>query len=128
MLLDVVVLSEFMNSCVRKHYSLALESGGVWISFKAYRQSAEFPDVAAAVAQAARQIVRLTSRIDHPFTEWPLDAILAEFEAGQADFNDQLLVEVAKREGALLLTNDTDFTTGGITVLTTHPKLLAACP
>ncbi|MBA3350958.1 MAG: PIN domain-containing protein [Blastocatellia bacterium] len=128
MLLDVLVLSEFMNVCVRKQHSLAMETGGVWTSFKNYRQSADFPAVAGAVAQAARQIVKLMSRIDHPFTQWPIETILDEFATGQRDFNDQLLVELARREGALLLTNDLDFVTGGITVLTTHPRLLAACP
>ena len=128
MILDVLVLSEFVNSCVRKQYQLALESGGVWRSFKSYRQSADFPAVAAATAHAAKQIVKLASPIDHEFTSCPLDQILTDFAPGKSDLNDQFLVEVAKREGAFLLTNDTDFTTGGITVLTTHPKLLAACP
>jgi predicted nucleic acid-binding protein len=128
MILDVLVLSEFVNSCVRKQYQLAMESGGVWTSFKKYRESTDFPAVAATTAHAAKQIVKLTSQIDHAFASCPLDQVLTEFSPGKSDLNDQFLVEVAKREGALLLTNDTDFTTGGITVLTTHPKLLAACP
>jgi predicted nucleic acid-binding protein len=127
MLVDVLALSEFMNVCVRKEFALAIASGGTWTNFKSYRQSAQFPAVAAAVAQAARQIVKLMSPSDHPFAAWPIDQILADFASGQHDFNDQCLVESAKRAGALLLTNDLDFTTGGITILTTHPALLAAC-
>ena len=43
------------------------------------------------------------------------------------DFNDGLLAETCRHHGWKLVTNDSDFTTGGIEVLTSHPALLRAC-
>ena len=37
------------------------------------------------------------------------------------------LTETCRRNGWKLVTNDADFTTGGIEVLTTNPMLLRAC-
>lgn len=126
--LDVLVLSEFVNVCARKHFSLALAQGGVWTSFKGYRHSDEFRMVALTIARAAQQIVKLARRLDHPFSAWPIEDLLNDYATGAWDVNDQFIIKLCRHEQALLLTNDTDFTTGGITVLTTHPKLLAACP
>lgn len=126
--LDVLVLSEFVNVCARKYYDLAISQGGAWQSRKSYRQSAEFKMVAQTIARAAQQIVKLARRLDHPFSAWPIEDILSEYATGAWDVNDQFIIRLCRHEQALLLTNDTDFTIGGITVLTTHPKLLAACP
>lgn len=127
-LLDVLVLSEFVNVCARKYYELAIAQGGVWENRKSYRQSAEFTMAAQTIARAAQQIVKIARRLDHPFSTWPIRDILNDYATGAWDVNDQLIIELCRHEQALLLTNDTDFTTGGITVLTTHPRLLAACP
>lgn len=126
--LDVLVLSEFVNVCAQKHYALALDHGGVWPNRKSYRRSAEFKVVAQAIARAAKQIVKLARRLDHPFSAWSIENLLNDYATGEWDLNDQLIIELCRHEQALLLTNDTDFTAGGITLLTTHPKLLAACP
>jgi predicted nucleic acid-binding protein len=127
MLLDVLVVSEFVNVCVRKHRDLAIAQGAVWTSLKDFRKSAGFPAIASHIAYVTQKIVKMSSRLDHLFSLCPITELLDEYSAGQSDFNDQLIVELCKKEDALLLTNDTDFTQGGITVLTTHPKLLAAC-
>jgi hypothetical protein len=39
-----------------------------------------------------------------------------------------MLVETCRLRGWKLLTNDADMTLGGIELLTSNPKLLAACP
>lgn len=73
------------------------------------------------------------------FTRWADDlntvqpvalrpGVEAETQAGSLDFNDGVLVEVCRIRGWKLLTNDADMQLGGIEVLTTNPKLLAACP
>lgn len=128
MLLDVLVMSEFINVCVRKHRDLTIAQGAVWTSLKDFRKSAQFRPIASDISRTARQIVAMCTPIDHPFSQWSITDLLNDYAAGQSDFNDQLVVELCRKEKALLLTNDTDFTQGGITVLTTHPRLLAACP
>ena len=126
-LLDVLVMSEYVNVCVKKHYNLALSQGDIYDNPKKFRQSAKFPAIASGIAASAKKIVEFSKPIDHPFSQWPINDILNEYSAGQSDLNDQFIVELCQKEKALLLTNDADFTKGGITVLTTNTKLLAAC-
>ena len=127
-LLDVLVLSEFVNVCARKEYELAHPPGPNRLSFKKYRESGDFAPVAQAISRAADQIASFAVAVDHAFSKWPLQDLLKEYSTGQHDVNDQCLVELCRQEKAFLLTNDKDFTRGGIALLTTNPKLLAACP
>jgi predicted nucleic acid-binding protein len=126
-LLDVLVLSEFVNRCARRYFELAQSQGGAWRNFKDYRNSTDFSSIAPIIAQASRQVLALTVRIDHPFASLS-DNVISGYSSGNHDLNDLILIDICLREKAMLLTNDTDFTNGGITVLTTHPRLLAACP
>ena len=127
-LLDVLVLSEFVNVCARKEYDLAHPPAPGRTSFKGFRQSPDFVPVAQAISRAAQQIASFAVAVDHTFSRWPLADLLTDYGTGQHDINDQCLVQLCQQEGAFLLTNDYDFVAGGITVLTTNPRLLAACP
>jgi len=66
--------------------------------------------------------------LDHPFSEWNHAQMLVDFGTGGADWNDQLLVENCRKHGISPLTNDGDFTEGGISVFTANNRLLVACP
>lgn len=126
-LLDVLVLSEFVNVCARKEYDLAHPPAPGRPSFKTFRQSPAFVPISQAIARAAQQIVSCTVAVDHALSCWPLLDLLNDYSTGQHDLNDQCLVQLCRQEKALLLTNDRDFVMGGITLLTTNPRLLAAC-
>ncbi len=127
-LLDVLVLSEFVNVCARKEYDLAHPPAPGRPSFKIFRESPNFIPVAQAIARTAQHIASITVAVDHAFSHWPLTDLLKDYATGHHDLNDQCLVHLCQQEKAYLLTNDRDFVTGGITVLTTNPRLLAACP
>lgn len=127
-LLDVLVLSEFVNVCAQKEYNLAHPPAPGRTPFKVFRQSPAFVPVAQAVSRSAQQIASLATAVDHAFSRWPINDLLNDYATGQHDINDQCLVQLCQQEGAFLLTNDKDFVSGGINVLTTNPKLLAACP
>jgi predicted nucleic acid-binding protein len=127
-LLDVLVLSEFVNVCARKEYELAHSPGSVRPPFKQFRDSPDFVPIAQAISRAADQIASFAVPVDHAFSKWPLKDLLNDYAAGGRDVNDQCLVELCRQENALLLTNDRDFTRGGITLLTTNPALLRSCP
>lgn len=71
---------------------------------------------------------RAINATSHPCSEWNHTQMLADFGTGGADWNDQLLVENCRRHGISPLTNDGDFTEGGISVFTANNKLLVACP
>lgn len=127
-LLDVLVLSEFVNVCARKEYDLAHPPAPGRPTFKKFRESPDFIPVAQAIARAAQQIASCAVAVDHAFSRWPLTDLFKDYATGEHDLNDQCLVHLCQQEKAFLLTDDRDFVTGGITLLTTNPKLLAACP
>ena len=62
------------------------------------------------------------------FDEAAIGVMLTDFGSGFTDWNDQLIVESCRHHCCKLLTNDSDHTEGGIEILTTHPRLLRACP
>jgi predicted nucleic acid-binding protein len=95
---------------------------------KDFRQSHDYPAAAQVVEMLAKQIVAASIPLDQPFSKFDLGQLLTDFGSGSTDWNDQLIVETCRHHGCKLLTNDTDHTEGGIEVLTSHPRLLLACP
>jgi predicted nucleic acid-binding protein len=124
--LDALVLSEYLNRYCRIEWSALHKT--THPDFKKFRQSSDFGSVGQGAALYARNILRHCSRHDHPFAMADVAQVLVEFEKGTQDFNDGLLVETCRYQGWKLVTNDGDFTIGGIEVLTTNSRLLTACP
>lgn len=125
---DVLVLSEFVNVLARNEFNTRFTQTYGGRGFKRFRNSPDFPPVARRIAGECRKILRLSRRLDHAFAEWDLPALLAGFETGSEDINDQLLVECARKHNLMLLTDDADMVRGGLRVLTANPRLLRACP
>ena len=126
LVMDVMVLSEYLNAYCRIEWRARYRSR--YREFKAFRQSTDFPAVGRGAATYARLMLRQATRHDHPFATLNVYQVLAEFEAGSNDFNDGLLSETCRLNNWKLVTNDGDFISGGIEVLTTNRRLLAACP
>jgi len=124
--IETLVLSEYLNRYLRLEYDVSWRSKYQY--FKDFRRSCDFQTVAKGAVAEARQILKLATAEDTPFSQTDLISILIETEAGSLDFNDGILVETCRLQGWKLLTNDSDMTIGGIDVLTTNRKLLAACP
>ena len=123
--LDVFVLSEFINRFARLEM-IRLDPSQT--DFKVFRESAIFPDVANAIGAQVDLILTICKPIDHPFSEWNHADLLNDFAKGTVDFNDQLITENCRKHNLAVLTNDRDFTEGGIPVFTANKKLLKACP
>ena len=126
LVMDAMILSEYMNRYCRIEWNALHKVAQP--DFKAFRKSASFLTVGQGAATYARSMLNLCTRHDHPFASADVERVLADFEAGTNDFNDGLLVETCRHHDWKLVTNDSDFTTGGIEVLTSHPVLLKACP
>ena len=122
--LDVLILSEFINRFARLEMR-RLQPGQY--NFKAFRGSADFPPVARSIGSQVNQILMVCRPVDHPFSEWKLSDLLNDFGSGTVDWNDQLVAENCSKHGFALLTNDSDFTEGGISVFTANSRLLTAC-
>jgi predicted nucleic acid-binding protein len=125
-IIEALVLSEYLNRYLRIEYEVGWL--GRYRSFKDFRNSPDFASVALDAVGDARQILTITLPENTFLSHMDLPSILDETEAGTLDFNDGVLVETCRLRGWKLLTNDSDMTLGGIDVLTTNPRLLAACP
>ncbi len=123
--LDPIVLSEYLNRYCRIEWEGRYKR--THIKYKAFRDSPDFKSVGKSAASFARKISSLCARHANSSEKLDIEKALKGFETGESDFNDALIADVCKIHGFKLLTNDADFRTGGIEVLTTNPKLLSAC-
>lgn len=123
--IDALVLSEFINRYSRLAFNLFKETGST-IDFKAYRQSPDFKPVANDIESSVRRILKHCQRTESGFSDSDIDSLLAKYGEGDADFNDQLMVELCKRQDFKLITHDRDFKDCGVTVLTANSRLLTS--
>jgi predicted nucleic acid-binding protein len=126
-LLDVLVISEFINSWVKYEYNLTnerLKSRNKSITFKYFRRTNRFKRVAKDVADKVRRILKNCQCINSNFGSLNLYSLIDDFERKYLDFNDQILSEICIDKQAKLITHDGDFRDYNIEVLTANNKLL----
>lgn len=123
--LDPMVMSEYLNRYCRIEWHGRYET--IHSDFKKFRQSADFNAVGTSAAAFAKKILSMSSRHTAPSNEIDIQQALDDFSTGAVDFNDAVLADICKKQGFKLMTNDADFQSGGIEVLTTNPKLLQVC-
>lgn len=119
--IDVLVLSEFINRYARLEWEL---SPPPHRTFKAFRNSPDFKPIAQDIVNDVKQIMNHCSRIESGFATLDMDILLAEYGAGNSDFNNQVITELCKDNGLTLITHDSDFRTQDIAILTANPALL----
>lgn len=123
--LDPMVLSEYLNRYCRIEWEGNYKPR--YHIFKQFRQSGDFHSVASSAQIFAGRILNCCHIHSVSSDELDLNQALTDFVSGQSDFNDALLVDLCKKRNMKLMTNDSDFQSGGIEVLTTNPRLLRAC-
>lgn len=124
MFVDVLVLSEFVNRYARFEYDLWKISSGSG-DFKTFRKSSNFHPVGKAIAAAVRQIMRQVNCIESGLGSLDMSLFLNDYAAKCPDFNDQVIVELCRKNGLKLLTHDGDFKDSGIPIITANRRLLA---
>ncbi len=129
--LDPLVMCEVVNRLLDEEWARIdprdARGNRRYSNRKKFRKSSDYPAAAMAVEASSRLILADAQSLDHPFTKWDLDAMLAEFGSRSTDWNDQMIVENCRFHGCKLLTDDADHTEGGIQVITANPKLVAGC-
>ena len=118
---DVLVLSEFINAYARTKWRAAAPHIR---SFKDFRSSRGFKPVAEDITAGVKASVSHCSRIESSFTTLPINDLLTDYISGDFDFNDQVITEICKNNGFTLITNDSDFKTQEIFILTANSNLL----
>lgn len=123
--LDSIVLSEYLNRYIRIEWEGNYKAQ--YTKFKDFRKSADFQIVAFSAQTFALRIISFCQIHSLPANEIDFNKALTIFTAGNLDFNDALLIDICKKRNLKLITNDGDFKSGGIDVLTTNPRLLREC-
>ena len=118
---DVLVVSEFINAYARTRWRAVAPHIR---SFKDFRSSTGFKPVAEDITAGVKEIISHCSRIESDFVELQMDDLLTDYVNGDYDFNDQVITEICKNNGFILITNDGDFKTQEIPILTANAKLL----
>lgn len=116
--IDVLVISEFINSYARLKWKLTASH---YMNFKSFRNSPDFKPVAQDIAADAKRVVDYCSRLQSGFAALAMADLLSDYAAGNSDFNDQVITELCKNNGLTLITNDRDFRSQEIPILTANP-------
>ena len=119
--IDVLVVSEFINAYARMKQKIVAPYIN---SFKNFRSSPYFKPVAEDIADDVELVLSYCSKIESGFTALPMNALLNDYATGDCDFNDQVITEICKNNGFTLITNDSDFKTQEVPILTANSKLL----
>lgn len=120
--IDALILSEFINRSSRLSFNSF--PSNQFKDFKEFRNSSYFKPFAVNIAADIRRILSFSSRIESGFNELAVDDLIDEYQKGDSDFNDQILTAICKRRGLKLVTNDSDFNSKEILILTANSKLL----
>ena len=119
--IDVLVVSEFINRYAR------VKSGVIEPqprTFKDFRNSPDFKLVAKDIAADVKRVLKYCTRIESGFEPLGIGDLLNDYATGNFDFNDQVITEICKNNGFTLITNDSDFKTQDIPILTANSNLL----
>ena len=119
--IDVLVVSEFINAYARLKWR---DASSYPNAFKTFRNSPDFKPVAQNIATHVKQVMKHCARIESNLATLGMDNLLNDYATGDHDFNDQVITEICKNNGFTLITNDGDFRTQKIPILTANPNLL----
>ncbi|RKU30341.1 PIN domain-containing protein [Candidatus Poribacteria bacterium] len=119
--IDVLVVSEFINAYARMQQKIVAPHIN---TFKNFRSSPYFKPVAEDIAEDVESVLSHCSKTESGFTALPMDDLIADYISGNFDFNDQVITEICKNNGFTLITNDSDFKTQDIPILTANSNLL----
>lgn len=120
--IDVLVVSEFINTLARSKWKL---SAPHIKEFKAFRKSPDFKPIAQDIAADIKLVLQHCTRLESGFESLVIDTLINEYAAGDSDFNDQILTTLCRSKGLKLVTDDGDFKGQGISVVTANKRLLA---
>lgn len=122
--LDPIVLSEYLN----RYCQIEWKGGYIsrYSNFKDFRKSSDFRAVVSSAQTFASKILNSCKTHSIPANELGLSNAVKIFMSGKVDFNDALLINICKKRSLKLMTNDSDFQSEDIDILTTNPKLLKA--
>ncbi len=127
-LLPAIQVSEFINRCIKFQFNLYKKNNDLEPSYdfkKNYRDTDDYRNSMKAILDIVKnEILPLFSVIDDSFCSMKQDEIYVY--GFSYDFNDALLVQIAKNNNAAIVTHDCDFANydSRIDYISSNPKLL----
>jgi hypothetical protein len=121
--IDALVVSEFINRFARIHFDIARQADNQ-LKFKDFRNSADFKQIATDIADEVRSIFSICNRVECGFSTLNDADLLNEFGQGDSDFNDLIITDICRTNSYTLVTHDADFCGANLPVLTANIKLL----
>lgn len=119
--IDVLVVSEFINAYARLKWR---DASSYPNTFKTFRSSSDFKPIAKDIVADVKRVLKHCKQIESGFKALNMNDLLNDYAAGNSDFNDQVITEICKSNGFTLITNDGDFKTQDIPILTANSNLL----
>lgn len=122
---DFIVISEIINRAIRLEYDKYLATNNISKfnhSFKKYRNSADGQTALSDIYLIVEtNILNSFTIIGKTFTKNEIRSFLI---TDNLDIADKGIVKICKENTCILLTNDVDFKTSDIEILTSNPTLL----
>lgn len=125
LIVDFIVISEIVNRAIRLEYDKFLLTSGFNrnnFSFKKYRNG---PDGQTALADIylmiETEILNTFTIVGKSFTKPDIQSFLT---VDSLDFGDKAILSTCQENTCILLTNDVDYKTYPIDILTSNPAIL----
>ncbi len=110
--LNEVVISEFINRCMRLDFAHNFNTDGSKDYKRDYRSSSEYQVTLKIVLKELKKILRFTNAINDEFESFDLiNQLTSNIES---DFNDLIIADTVQKKGFKLLSDDGDFKQLGI--------------
>ncbi len=117
----MLIVSEFINTYARRKWTTI---GKRFKFFKNFRNSSNFIPVAIDIAADTKRVMAHCEPIESGFVGLQMYDLLDDYAKGSKDYNDQVITELCKNNGFILITDDGDFKTQEIPILTANRPLL----
>ena len=125
LLVDFIVVSEIVNRAHRLEYDKHLSLNNIPKSNLSYKQYRNSPDGQTALSDiyliVETNILNNFTIVGKSFTKTDIQSFLT---VEQLDFADKGILLICKENACVLLTNDTDYKTADIDILSSNPVIL----
>lgn len=125
MLVDFIVISEIVNRAIRLEYDKFLIANTLTrsnFSFKKYRNSADGHTALTDIyLMVETDILNSFTVVGKSFTKQEINSLLT---VDTLDFGDKAIMLTCQENGCVLITNDVDYKTSNIDILTSNPSIL----
>jgi len=117
---DIIVMSEFINTYSRIAFSVYKSNNNSSLNFKQYRKTDHYKDTIKNVYNIIKnQILKIAVFENLNYNNNSFQNILNP-EDTDIDFNDLHIVNLCKKNGMYLLTNDKDFKNADIDIISNN--------